>query len=411
MRVLTPRGLVQCEVAGATWFRDLPCRALLSSPARRASETAALMAGRETSLSLQMVEGVHPAGMSEVCEALFETMGYGPLRGFFAADGGLEAFGAYAEAVCSELMQAANVVPGPLPGAGDAGDSVAIFGHAVFLNAIAFQLALAAGASAEDQDRILDMDLGETEGIYLDLACGSCEKKSVPTASALVTALWGAGITEVVFIRHANAAPLAEDAVARKDEPHHWKRSDQMRVLTPKGMAQCEAAGAAWFRQLPCRALWTSPARRASETAMRMAGQVESEACAAPTLSLQMVESIHPAGMSEDCESLFETMGYGPLRNFHEAEGGCASFTGYADLVCAEMLQAAKHLPPAGENSGSCLAIFGHAVFLNAIAFQILAATGLSEVNQDVLLDMDLGETQGIYVDFATGTLEKKTAE
>ena len=39
------------------------------------------------SIYLRMVAGVHPAGMSENLPALFETLGYGPLRVFEAAGG------------------------------------------------------------------------------------------------------------------------------------------------------------------------------------------------------------------------------------------------------------------------------------------------------------------------------------
>lgn len=42
--------------------------------------------------------------------------------------------------------------------------------------------------------------------------------------------------------------------------------------------------------------------------------------------------------------------------------------------------------------AGTCVALFGHAVFLNAIAFKVAQAAGASEDMKNVLLDMDLGE-------------------
>ena len=57
----------------------------------------------------------------------------------------------------------------PQAGEGDDGTTcLALFGHAVFLNAIAFALALSAGADAPTQDALLDMDLGETQGILVE---------------------------------------------------------------------------------------------------------------------------------------------------------------------------------------------------------------------------------------------------
>ena len=62
-------------------------KANLTSPARRATDTAARMtikmteSGKEESkggeVFLRMVESLHPAGMSTICEDLFDKMGYG----------------------------------------------------------------------------------------------------------------------------------------------------------------------------------------------------------------------------------------------------------------------------------------------------------------------------------------------
>ena len=60
---------------------------------------------------------------------------------------------------------------------------------------------------------------------------------------------------------------------------------------------------------------------------------------------------------------------------------------------------------PAGEGGG--LAVFGHAVFLNAIAYKVAQAAGASEAMRAALLDMDLGETEGIRIDLTGGDVAK----
>ena len=145
----------------------------------------------------------------------------------------------------------------------------------------------------------------------------------------------------------------------------------------------------------------TSPARRASETAMRMTDRTETEEQKVGSVYLRMVAGVHPAGMSETCEALFETLGYGPLRVFFEAAGGEDAFQAYGDAVCAELAGAAVPEGPGG------LAVFGHAVFLNAIAYKVAQAAGASEAMRAALLDMDLGETEGIRIDLTGGDVAK----
>lgn len=203
-------------------------------------------------------------------------------------------------------------------------------------------------------------------------------------------------------------------AANRKEAPHGWKLDDQMRCLTQKGYDQCSQASDAWFKHLPLRAILSSPARRAAETAMRMMAAYETEESKRESLYLRMVESSHPAGMSETCESLFETMGYAPLQNFFDAENGEQAFMDYADRVCEEMGRAMNgpaFAETAAATEGTCIALFGHAVFLNAIAYKVAQAAGSSDEMKKYLLSMDLGETQGIFIDLATGECEHKKVE
>jgi len=233
-------------------------------------------------------------------------------------------------------------------------------------------------------------------------------------ADALVASAKLVGATHIVFIRHANAAPLPSSAPKRVDKPHGWKMDDQKRALTPKGKTQCEAA-AGWFTKLPVRLMLSSPARRATETAVGMGIEPNGQ-----TLPLLMVEALHPAGQEETCETLFETRGYGPLRGFYDAEGGTDAFTQYAEKVVLgmkdrlggdgasyeqvaavesdELMKRVVQTVAAQAPAGTHVAVFGHAVFLNAVAHAVCVAAGAPQSALDMVMDMDLGETEGILV-------------
>jgi len=115
---------------------------------------------------LRMIESLHPAGMSTICEDLFDSMGYGPLRKFYDVDGGKDAFLSYAERVCQE-MSAKISGPSFERDAPD-GDTICIYGHAVFLNAVVYAVGISLNI-IETESLLLDIDLGETEGICIDI--------------------------------------------------------------------------------------------------------------------------------------------------------------------------------------------------------------------------------------------------
>jgi broad specificity phosphatase PhoE len=207
------------------------------------------------------------------------------------------------------------------------------------------------------------------------------------------------GVQNLVFIRHANSLPIM-DGGKRVEGPHDWKQRDQIRGLTPKGVAQC-ASSKDYLKDFRLKANLCSPARRAVDTAFYMSPKRETEANGSD-IFLRMVEGLHPAGMSEECERLFEDMGYGPLRKFFEAEGGKAAFCDYAERVCAEL--AAKIGGPSFERDapqGDTITMFGHAVFLNALVYVVGTAMGIAEDTEALLLDVDLGETEGIFINVA----------
>jgi hypothetical protein len=211
-------------------------------------------------------------------------------------------------------------------------------------------------------------------------------------AEKFLTVCSDQGIRKLVFIRHANANGIV--GKSRSDEPHDWKFRDQTRTLTPKGKTQCDT-NRHILETLNVKANLTSPARRASDTAALLT--------ISPTggdVFLRMVESLHPAGMSVICEDLFDSMGYGPLRKFFDADQGKDAFVAYASSVCNELAAKAGGPAVSSITEGDAFAVFGHAVFLNALVYLIADACCVE--NLDVLLDMDLGEAEAILLDMDT---------
>jgi len=171
VRGLTAKGKEQCE-SSKSYLEPFAVKANLTSPARRATETALNMVKPTPGgdIFLRMIEGIHPAGMSAKCEDLFDNLGYGPLRKFFDAEEGKDAFIDYAQRVCAEMS--AKIGGPSFERDAPAGDTICVFGHAVFLNAIAFTVGTSLGV-AGTEDLLLDIDLGETQGIYIDIGAKS----------------------------------------------------------------------------------------------------------------------------------------------------------------------------------------------------------------------------------------------
>eukprot|EP00607_Mallomonas_marina_P010129 CAMPEP_0182420056 /NCGR_PEP_ID=MMETSP1167-20130531/4569_1 /TAXON_ID=2988 /ORGANISM="Mallomonas Sp, Strain CCMP3275" /LENGTH=219 /DNA_ID=CAMNT_0024595475 /DNA_START=14 /DNA_END=673 /DNA_ORIENTATION=- len=202
-------------------------------------------------------------------------------------------------------------------------------------------------------------------------------------------------IRKLVFVRHANANPISGGT--RSDQPHDWKFRDQTRTLSAKGIDQA-LKNKVLLSEFSFKANLTSPARRASETAVYMTRSEEEDS----DICLRLIESLHPAGMSEICEDLFDMMGYGPLTSFFEAPKGKESFIQYAESVCAELAIKVTGPAVAEISYGDALGIYGHAVFLNAVVFHI---ADTANIPTDMLLEVDLGEAEAIVLDFNTRTL------
>jgi hypothetical protein len=204
------------------------------------------------------------------------------------------------------------------------------------------------------------------------------------------------GIKNVIFVRHANANPITGQS--RGDAPHDWKFRDQTRGLTSKGKDQCEA-NRHIFTDLKVKANLTSPARRASDTAVLLTMDPKGG-----DIFLRMVESLHPAGMSTICEDLFDTMGYGPLKKFFDADKGKEAFLTYAESVCGELAAKAGGPAVSSIDEGDTFALFGHAVFLNAVVYAVSHQLGVELL--DDILTVDLGEAEAIVLNLESKTFK-----
>jgi len=215
-------------------------------------------------------------------------------------------------------------------------------------------------------------------------------------AANLVIGARAAGVTHFVLVRHGNAGQLPS---TKPGQPHGWGMDDRSRTLTNRGQAQCVAARAAWFSKCPARpTVVCSPAERAEATAHFMANEEDTPREVPPKQPLLTIASLHPAGLEANiCEALFARFGYGPLRQYLDAEGGEMAFGRYAQAVSGELAIKFRLSPLMGE-TGTYIAVFGHAVWLNAIAYAIATAAGLSDEELDFLLDLELGECEAIHV-------------
>jgi len=219
-------------------------------------------------------------------------------------------------------------------------------------------------------------------------------------AANLVMAARASGLTHIVFVRHANCDSLEPHVDV--SSPEGTKFADQKRRLTNRGQAQCVAANAAWFGSCPTRATFvSSPAVRSRESATHMRNPQESKPAEVLT-----IESLHYSGQSKICEEYFAQRGHGPLRDFLELDGAETAFGQYAQQVCAE-LAIKFRLSSAMHENGTYLAVFGHGVFLNAVAYAVATAAGCAESELEALLDMDPGEAEGVLVPLYGGGVRR----
>jgi hypothetical protein len=228
----------------------------------------------------------------------------------------------------------------------------------------------------------------------------------------LGAALKAAGVNRIVLIRHANAAPPSGNKPKKGSDGypmHDWQRDDQMRPLTEKGKKQCTVARE-WFHKditlTANKVLVTSGAQRASQTLQLMGerhakkkGMLSSLFCTnadVVQLSMFLLPSLHPAGIAPKCEELFDKNGYAPLAKFYAMEGGEAALAEYAEIVAGEMCGLANQVD---SFPGTTLSLFGHAVFLNAVAMMLCSKVWAADAGTiSKLTELDLGECEGIVI-------------
>jgi broad specificity phosphatase PhoE len=195
--------------------------------------------------------------------------------------------------------------------------------------------------------------------------------------------------------------------VLKPDTPHAnaWTIGDLTRTLTEKGRDQAKLAAGdtGWFAPFAVRAVVSSEATRAIDTKDIMTnGRFEKGSAGNLTM-----HTLHPSrSETPDCEKMFDALGYGTLATYYantdvETSVGTGKgrevFREYIDKASAELArviaQASKSsvFPP----EGSTLAVFGHAVFMNAVAVAVAEAMGIKD-GAETIGAFELGEAEGI---------------
>jgi len=225
-------------------------------------------------------------------------------------------------------------------------------------------------------------------------------------AHQFVIAARASGATHCLFVADAHTHPrsvgLPPLATGAESEADAARAADHARHLTDRGSAQCMVARDEWFGRLPTRKMvLTSPATRATETAMHMSGQAELIGTGdAPLITIQ---SLHAVGVNARAEEIAVQKAGASLRTLLDTEGGETAFGGYAEATCEEITtkfreQTEKDLAVGHRERETYVAMFGHAAFLNSVAYAIATAAGLETEALDKLLDMRLGEAEGVLV-------------
>jgi len=213
-----------------------------------------------------------------------------------------------------------------------------------------------------------------------------------------------AGVTRLLFIRHANASKVGAAPMANFDTPHDWKMNDQVRPITDVGKVQAESARK-WFIEgvglENNKVLVASGARRAVETLQVMA---ETRTGDTAQVEVQMLPCLHPAGIAPRCEALFEKLNYKPLNVYYREPDGEAALAEYGQIVMTEFVELLKNV---GQKPGHTISMFGHALFLNAAAMEFAKALGFPENDLENLKAVDLGEAEGISIEIKDDALYK----
>jgi hypothetical protein len=177
-RLLTDEGRKQAEEAGLSFGRDLKpfYSALIVSPAPRTMETADLFlaTAQARDCTLKPVKSIYDGTMQPKGSALFQKIGYAPLRDYLdskdAEDRDLSRnlLGMYADTVVKVMSETvAESSSGTIPR--EAGTTLWMVGHAIYLPAAALGVASIVGSSDSGIETILSSNTREAEGYLIDL--------------------------------------------------------------------------------------------------------------------------------------------------------------------------------------------------------------------------------------------------
>jgi len=189
----------------------------------------------------------------------------------------------------------------------------------------------------------------------------------------------------MLFVNSCNAEGTTQE----------FNQEDQARLLTTKGKRQAEFSRK-WFQALDYKhkAFVVSAARRAVESSQIMA---ETRHGAGADVSMILVPSLHPHNQTPQIHKLFDKLGYASLQKYLEELGGEDAVNSYAYIVMEDLLDCFSRISAA--TRGDTLTVFGHAVFLNAVARRIAGSMKMSQEYIKLLDEIDLGEGEGILLE------------
>jgi broad specificity phosphatase PhoE len=174
-RVLSAKGTAQCDVAARSWLPVLqrqhhlaPDALVVCSSAGRCVDTARRIFGERA----QLLEcaALYDGTMQPASSALFDKLGYAPLRPYHEEEGGAVLLRAYAEQALAQvetLVAGARVAAAGGGGGGGGASPWVICCHAIYTNQLCLALAEAMGLSGAALAVPLDTNLQETDGFVV----------------------------------------------------------------------------------------------------------------------------------------------------------------------------------------------------------------------------------------------------
>jgi len=192
----------------------------------------------------------------------------------------------------------------------------------------------------------------------------------------------------VAFIRHGNTGPAT---------------SDLARALTPKGRLQAAAARVSYVQQLtPIAPLVAcSKASRCVDTATIALGGGDRVVGGKGAFRIEVCDSIYDGSMQpgSSASEAFQSLGYAPLRAYHQLDDVRAQLEEYAATCMGEVAAVAeKCAEKLEEGDSQTLLVCGHAVYLPSMALHLAQERGLPQKALDSILDYNTEEASGFLV-------------